>query len=432
MKILFALLLSLNLFAAEFSKDIDKTFKEAKRDNKPILIDFFGIWCPPCNELDELVFESRPFLDKAKSFKLLKVDADKESSWKIKDKYQVGGYPTVIFTDPKGIEIYRITGFRSAAEFTRTMDLVLHAKGKNMEKACASKDTEDLWRCAIVCSERKDTSCADKAFEKLKPTLKEGTARFDLALTYSADQSSTEDLKRLAYEKLLSEHSDTPQSYLWATTYLDLIDKDKQKPKNALIEKILLNHSAFLKDARNEELGISESDLVQIKADLLEKIGKTEEAKTAWKEAALVLEAKAKEFKSTQPERGFTIERVYALESAGETDKAIALASEYRDKFPQEFTFHYQMASLLKRKKKYNDAIPAAKKAWEYSYGDNKIRVGILLVQLYATIPDKVAAKTVYEEINKTIKPNEKLQVRTHRYLKTLEEEYAKLTGANS
>lgn len=432
MKILFTLLLSTSLFAANFSNDIDKTFKEAKKENKPILIDFFGIWCPPCNELDEFVFESRPFLEKSKAFKLLKVDADKESSWKIKDQYQVGGYPTVLFTDSLGKEIYRITGYRTPTEFVRVMELVLKSKGKNIEKACASKDTEDLWRCALVCSEKKDNACAEKAFLALKPVLKPGTARYDLAQTYSAEQSSTEDLKRLAYEKLLASSIDTPQSYLWATSYLDLTDKEKQKPKFELIEKALANHAAFLKDPRNEELGISETDLAQMRADLLEKVGKAEEASKAWKEAATLLEAKAKQFESNRPERGFTIERVYALESAGETEKALVLATEYREKFPEEFTFHYQTASLLKRKKKYNDALPIAKKAWEHSYGDNKIRVGILLVQLYATIPDASAAKTVYDTIKSSIKPNEKLQVRTHRYLKTLEEEYTKLTGAKS
>lgn len=433
MKLFFWLLLvSSWVMAANFSTNIEKTFKDAKKENKPVLIDFFGIWCPPCNELDEIVFESRAFLEKSKAFKLLKVDADKEASWKIKDKYQVGGYPTVVFTDPSGKEAYRIVGFRTEKEFLRIMDLVLKSKGTNFETACSGTTEEDLWRCATVCSERKDTPCADKAFTQLKALLKPGTARYDLAETYSAETAGSEDLKRTSFEKLITQSPDSPQAFLWANSYWELTENAKQKPKNELIEKVIANYEKMKSDPRNEELGLSLTDLAQMRAELLEKIGKSEESKKAWGEAAALLETKAKQLGTKHPERGFTIERISALEAAGETEKALALATEYGAKFPEEFTFHYKSASLLKGQKKYNEALPLAKKAFTHSYGDNKIRVATLLIQLYATIPDKKAAESVYEEVKKNINPSEKLQVRTHRYLKKLEEEFNKIPGAKS
>ena len=47
--------------AAAFNTDISRAFVSAKKTGKPLLISFFGIWCPPCNELDETVFESLTF-----------------------------------------------------------------------------------------------------------------------------------------------------------------------------------------------------------------------------------------------------------------------------------------------------------------------------------------------------------------------------------
>ncbi|MEK7692230.1 MAG: thioredoxin family protein, partial [Bdellovibrionota bacterium] len=52
-----------------------KAFELAKKENKPILIDFYGIWCPPCNQLDEEVFSKTEFLNASKGWVKLKLDA---------------------------------------------------------------------------------------------------------------------------------------------------------------------------------------------------------------------------------------------------------------------------------------------------------------------------------------------------------------------
>ena len=205
------LLVPLFSWGSLFSTDIEGTFAAAKKEKKPVIIDFFGIWCPPCNELDETVFETSAFIEKAKNFKLLKVDADQDSSWKIKDKYKVGGYPTVIFTDPKGSELYRVVGYRNLKEFLQIMDLVLSSKNKKLAKACASEDEDDLWRCAVICSESKNLVCASEAYAKLAKLLKPGTARFDWIRTYAMESVETSDLQREGYASLLKTYHQTPQ-----------------------------------------------------------------------------------------------------------------------------------------------------------------------------------------------------------------------------
>jgi protein disulfide-isomerase len=83
-----------NVMASEdglFGRDIDAAFRQAKKLNRPLLIDFFGTWCPPCNQLDETVFSTPKFYKKSRSFVLLKVDADDQSSWVLKDKYRING-----------------------------------------------------------------------------------------------------------------------------------------------------------------------------------------------------------------------------------------------------------------------------------------------------------------------------------------------------
>ncbi len=422
------LLMPVLAWSSVFSSDIQATLTSAQKEKKPIIIDFFGIWCPPCNELDETVFETSAFIEKAKNFKLLKVDADQDSSWKIKDKYKVGGYPTVIFTDPKGSELYRVVGYRNLKEFLQIMDLVLSSKNKKLAKACASEDEDDLWRCAVICSESKNLVCASEAYAKLAKLLKPGTARFDWIRTYAMESVETSDLQREGYASLLKTYHQTPQALVWTVAYLAAFDDEKKlKPKKELIDEVLSQFPQMLTDPRLDALGLSPRSLIQIKAEILDKVGRREEAIAVWKEASALLEKEATLLPPGSKPRAFTLDRITCLEAAGELEPALRLANQYRDFYPNEFTFYYLSSQILERMKKYPDAIAAAKKGFEVSYGDNKIRMATLLVRLYGSVPDKASAKKIVDEITAQIKPDAKLQIRTHRYLKKLQEAWASL-----
>jgi len=411
-----------------FITDIPKALALAKKTKKPLLIDFYGIWCPPCNELDETVYETPMFFQKSKSFVLLKVDADAKSSWEIKDKYRIGGYPTIIFANSNGAELYRIVGYRSPKEFFRVMDIALASKGSDLKKACESKNEDDLWRCALVCAEREEKECAEKAFKKLEAHLKPGSARYEEARTYFVENAGTEDMKKNGYEKLMSEFPASPRALIWAVDYLKLFESQSGAlPKNGPLEAVLANYSTMTSDPRLEEFGISLTDLAQFRAELLERLGKIEESKSAWIEAANLLQKAAQTLPKGITPRGLMIERIACLDSAGDSKGALLLANEYRAKYPGEFTFHYWAASILNGDKKYAEALPIARQAYEVSYGDNRIRVATLLVNLLATIPDKSAAQKIYNEVTREYNPSDSLKVRTHRYLRQLEEAMKKL-----
>lgn len=419
---------SLSLASASyFAEDGDKAFADAKKSGKPILIDFFGIWCPPCNQLNETVFDTPRFHEKSKSFELLQVDVDKEASWKLKDKYKVGGYPTILFVNSKGEEMYRFVGYREPNEVLKIMDTVLQAKGKSAKSACTGKSEDDQWRCAVFCMERKDDKCSDKALKSLEGKLKPETARYEIARSYAAEHAPTKDLKVKAFESLLEEYPKSPYGLYWGLAYLNFAAEQKLSPKKEIVDKMLLNYTAAQNDPKREEMGVTLTDMAQMRAELLGRLERPEESKAAWKEAAELFAKQTKDLPKGASDRGYMIERISCLDMAGETDQALKLAAEYQSKYPKEFTFHYIAASVLDRKKRYNEALPIAKKAFDVSYGDNRIRAGTLLVNLYATVPNKEEAKKIYDEVKKDIKPNAKLEVRTHRYLKQLDQSWQKI-----
>lgn len=93
--------------------DLKKATAESKKTGKPILADFTGSdWCGWCIKLKDEVFSTPEFKAwAAKNVILLEVDfpRQKEQSEELKKqnkelgaKYQVGGYPTVLFLDAKG------------------------------------------------------------------------------------------------------------------------------------------------------------------------------------------------------------------------------------------------------------------------------------------------------------------------------------------
>lgn len=418
---------------SSFLTDEKAAFAQARRLKKPLLISFFGIWCPPCNELEENVFESRAFLERAKAFVLLKVDADRKESWPIKDRFKVGGYPTVVFASPKGEELYRLVGYRPPEVFVEVMALALSAKGKDLGASCRSHVADDLWRCAVVCAERKDVPCARKAFQALEKQLPPGSPRYEEARTFFAENADTDDLRLADYEQLVGEFNLSPRAVLWATRYLQLceaIPDGRKRIKRPALERVLAALPRFLDDPRLEDYGVSVTDALQAKALILQQLGQKDEAEKAWKELVAKLEAAAGELPKSSPARGLTLERIEALMESGNLEGAMKLAAEYRTRFPNEFTFHFLGAKILMREKKYADAIPVARRAYEVSYGDNKIRAATLLVELYATVPDRASAMKIYEEVTHEFRPEPRLEVRTRGYLKRLDAMVARLPAA--
>ncbi|MDH5326543.1 MAG: thioredoxin family protein [Gammaproteobacteria bacterium] len=62
--------------------------------DKPVLLDLWAQWCPPCLVL-------APILDRvaqqySQSVDFLKMDVDEEDNMKIAGRYQVRGFPTVL------------------------------------------------------------------------------------------------------------------------------------------------------------------------------------------------------------------------------------------------------------------------------------------------------------------------------------------------
>ncbi|MEO5687674.1 MAG: thioredoxin fold domain-containing protein [Burkholderiaceae bacterium] len=103
--------------------DIDKAFASAKAQNKPVLLYWGAVWCPPCNQLKATLFNRQDFAEQSKSFVPVHLDGDAPGAQKLGTKFKVVGYPTLILFSPDRKELTRLPGEVDAAQVMQLLQL---------------------------------------------------------------------------------------------------------------------------------------------------------------------------------------------------------------------------------------------------------------------------------------------------------------------
>lgn len=94
--------------------------KHVLQADKPVLVDFFATWCPPCKLLAPILRElSHEYADRAE---FVKVDVDQ--SPELPAEYGVRGYPTVLIF-AGGKPVTSLIGLRKAAEYRTALDAAI-------------------------------------------------------------------------------------------------------------------------------------------------------------------------------------------------------------------------------------------------------------------------------------------------------------------
>ena len=101
-----------------WAANLQKALGEAAQSNKPVLIDFEAEWCGWCKKLDRETYgDERVIRFVREHFVAVKVDTEKEPEEA--EKYNVRGLPTILFLSPDGVELLRLSGFRTPEVFLK-------------------------------------------------------------------------------------------------------------------------------------------------------------------------------------------------------------------------------------------------------------------------------------------------------------------------
>lgn len=110
-------------------KVLDDALAQATRENKPLVIEFYAVWCLPCQRMEKETFADARVKALFEKIVLLKIDTDKEPA--LSEKFGVVGLPDIRLIKINGNEFRRLRGFQAADKFLKEVEgLVTDGKSK--------------------------------------------------------------------------------------------------------------------------------------------------------------------------------------------------------------------------------------------------------------------------------------------------------------
>jgi thiol:disulfide interchange protein len=102
------------------SGSFDEALARARNEKKILLVDVYTDWCGWCKKLDREVFGDARVAEASRGLVAVRINAEKEGE-KVAQRYDVQGYPTVLFVDGSGSVVKRIDGYVDADEMLQTL-----------------------------------------------------------------------------------------------------------------------------------------------------------------------------------------------------------------------------------------------------------------------------------------------------------------------
>jgi thioredoxin-like negative regulator of GroEL len=404
----------------------------AKKEGKPVLIDFYGIWCPPCNDLEEHAYPDPAFRKAAEGWLKLGLDADAETSFALKARYKVGGYPTLIAVDPSMKELGRVVGYRSGPALAQFLDDMRARIGEPVETAArlvarggADATPARRLRVAQWRADRGEFSAAEHLLEGTsEPAARRALleARRERA---RREENSTAALQAL--RGLIREFPGDPEYADWVES---LSETDKEAARG-LKSSLHASVERWTADPALGASGEDPGDLLVDEAAVLDTLGDKDAAKAEYSRAADAYGAQAARSPLKMP-RAANFGRADALLKAGRRDEAKALYESLVKAYPSEFTFNYEYASALADDGDAAAAYPYAAAAAGAAYGDNWLRAVRLKAELELKLGRAADAAATVDAALAATAPPKSAAVRTFRYVAALRALQSRIAAARA
>ena len=131
----------------------------AKKENKPVIVDFYSEYCGPCKWMEKVVFEDPGIknrlardwvsikIDVLDKLKVGTVNAKKMNYIQLSQYYRIHAQPTFLFFDKTGKPVQKSIGSMKIEEFGHVLDYMkdeLYKKGVKFKDYKESKKTSGI------------------------------------------------------------------------------------------------------------------------------------------------------------------------------------------------------------------------------------------------------------------------------------------------
>ncbi len=311
--LLFLLLFSSTAFAQiKFQKfNWKKLSKKSKRSGQLVMIDMTASWCGWCKYMDKNIFSLEEVGDYYnKNFIPTKLDGETEEGKVYVEKYEIEGYPTILFLDHEGNLVHRIGGaIQDPDEFIaqgETALQVLEIKGKDFKKLSDKELTEAI---ITMVDNEMDYKAAYQELKSRPIALSNDEAlAISLYLVTKADEDAVKFVKsnEAAFEEAVGED-------MMQDTYKDLgIDRSL----DYIIERTLNEQSVDFDDIYVEvkrifkKAGVNDENVESDVCFFLMKFYKEFDMNESYVRAVITLESKVLRLEEMNEE---TAESYYML-----------------------------------------------------------------------------------------------------------------------
>jgi tetratricopeptide (TPR) repeat protein len=247
-----------------------------------------------------------------------------------------------------------------------------------------------MFRVGVQALERGEYTQALEWFENDSQNWKSGDRRFEKL--YSArmeklladDSSNRKQPAEIA--KLIREAiSKTSPSWFQIDSAQKLAQLEEvagnESGKRSAWESLVSTAKGIEKDPEvlsGEEAEIR--DVLIARGDAEKELGRMDDSRATFLRAADNAKELLRGMGAKAPtERGWQLDLAYSLRRAGKTKEAEALYRSLIGAYPREFTYHNQLARFFLEEKRYVEAEKAAREAYSFSYGDNRLRTAKVL-----------------------------------------------------
>jgi thioredoxin-like negative regulator of GroEL len=197
--------------------NLDRARAASLRTHQPVLVEFWAVWCPSCEEMDREVYADERVAAAMRKVTAVRVDIDRQPL--VARQYAVTSTPTLVLMDGYGTELFRFTGTlarervlqllaETPADITRLNTLSAAIAANKDDFAALVAMGQELGRAAFY---RASSQFYARALE-----TREGRQRGDaragvlLALARNALTLRAYADARKALDELLARHAGSP------------------------------------------------------------------------------------------------------------------------------------------------------------------------------------------------------------------------------
>lgn len=161
--------------AVQWGNNLDAALSKAKASHTLVMVDFYTTWCYWCKQLDAHVYPVPSVESALSKIVPVKLDAEK-AGLSAATKYNVTGYPDLVFLDPEGNMVSSITGYEPAPQFSHDVNAIVQRYHNTLtqlpvvksELRKAPYSAPLLYKEITLCAGVNDASGVSMALSKLR------------------------------------------------------------------------------------------------------------------------------------------------------------------------------------------------------------------------------------------------------------------------